>query len=188
MGARARRRGTDPSALSISELYVSHAADLLAWLQTRTYSGQVAADLCAETFAVALETSASYDPARGDPGAWLWGIARNLLRRYHRSSAVDARARARLAIRTQLVAEDDLELIDSRYDAAALVAEVLAAIDDLSPKLAAAVRSRVLDENPYSVVAAECDCTEQTARVRVSRGLAILLDRAQSFQDDGVTR
>ena len=169
----------------IGQLFQEHSTDLLAWFQSRTFSGQVAADLCAETFAVALEQAARFDPSRGTSGAWLWGIARNLLRRYHRDAAVDARARQRLAIRSQVVAEDDLDLIEQRFDAAAMLDDGRAALDDLSPKVAAAVRCRVLDQQPYEVVARVCDCTEATARVRVSRGLSTLLERARAFEAEG---
>src|SRR5690349_10935083 len=55
----------------IGQLFEEHSTDLLAWFQSRTFSGQVAADLCAETFAVALEQAARFDPARGTSGAWL---------------------------------------------------------------------------------------------------------------------
>lgn len=78
-----------------------------------------------------------------------------------------------------MVADDDLALIETRYDTAELARKVLAAVDDLSPKVALAVRSRVLDEEPYSVVAERCGCSEEAARVRVCRGLSILFDRMQ---------
>ena len=186
-----RTRGGEPSwgdgtslAEGISELYAEHVDTMLGWFQARTYSGQTAADLCAETFAVALENAAKYDPTRGDAGAWLWGIARNLLRRYHRTEAVDARARARLAIQTPHASEDDLDLIDSQSDGERLHDMVEKALDELSPKVAAAVRKRVLEAKPYSVVAEECDASEATVRVRVSRGLSTLVDRA-SLSDLG---
>jgi RNA polymerase sigma factor (sigma-70 family) len=166
----------------MSALYVEHASGLLGWFQSRTYSGQIAADLVSETFAVALENAQQYDPSRGASGAWLWGIARNQLRRYHRNAAVDARARARLAIQTPLVSEDDLDLIDTASDRRSIEVAIEAALEGLSPRLAAAVRSRVIDENPYDVVAEQCGCSESAARVRVSRGLSLLLDRATELR------
>src|SRR5271166_1314034 len=43
--------------------------------------GDLAADLTAEVFAAALESLERFDPELGDAGAWLFGIARNLLAR-----------------------------------------------------------------------------------------------------------
>lgn len=173
-GDRSTGRG---SARWFGELYDTHAPELLGWLQSRTYCAEVAADLCAETFAVALEQYDRFDPSRGAAGAWLWGIARNHLRHFHRSESVDRRARERLGLRTPLVAEDDLDLIDDRLDASRRVEEVEAALVALSPKLALAVRSRVVDQRPYEEVARLCSCSEAAARARVSRGLTELLDR-----------
>jgi RNA polymerase sigma-70 factor (ECF subfamily) len=160
---------------SIAELYDAHAAQLLRWFQSRTYSSEVAADLCAETFATAIESQHSFDPERGAAGAWLWGIGRNLLRQYLRSAEVDRRARLRLGITTPHVTDDDLDRVDDRLDAQPLAAALAARLDDLPPGQAAAVRARVLDGLPYVEVAQRCGCSVGAARVRVSRGLVELL-------------
>ncbi len=188
-----RRRGTPdtPSALGEAEfdaLYRAHVHTLLGWFQSRTYSAQAAADLCAETFATALEGAADFDPARGAPGAWLWGIAQNLLRRYQRTEAIETRARERLAIRTPHVAEDDLDLIERICDRPELEKTVAAALATLSPAVADAVRHRVLEDRPYPDVAELCGCSEVAARARVSRGLSALLDRSDLPDIEGVTR
>lgn len=178
MGREGRRVGPGdrrPPPLSVAELYDSHAATLLRWFQARTFSSEVAADLCAETFAVAIESQHNYDPSRGAPGAWLWGIGRNVLRQYHRSADVDRRARVRLGITTPVVSDDDLDRVDARIDAASLALALTARIDDLGPANAAAVRARVLDGMEYEDVARICECSVGAARVRVSRGLSMLL-------------
>ena len=64
--------------------------------------------------------------------------------------------------------------------------EACAALDDLCDfhrgfvegvtAQAEAVRARVLDEEPYDVIAARMRCSELVARKRVSRGLATLRD------------
>jgi RNA polymerase sigma-70 factor (ECF subfamily) len=46
----------------------------------------------------------------------------------------------------------------------------------LSPEQANAVRARVLDEQPYRIIAQQLQCSELVARQRVSRGLAKLRD------------
>lgn len=160
-----------------ADLYRTHASDLLAWFKSRTFSGEVAADLVAETFAAALSDYGRFDADRGSHGAWLWGIARNQLLKYHRFGAVEARARRRLAIRTPRVHDDDLDALDAELDAFAERDRLRAALDDLGPGVAAAVRARVFDRLSYDEVARVCGCTPGTARVRVSRGLTTLLDR-----------
>lgn len=52
---------------------------VLGFFMRATVSPELAADLTAETFARALESLAAYDPARGRPDQWLFGIARNVL-------------------------------------------------------------------------------------------------------------
>ena len=165
---------SDPDAFG--ELYLAHVHRVLGWLQSRTYSAQVAADLCAETFAVALEQADRYDPERGEAGAWLFGIARNQLRRYQRTEAVDRRARERLAITTPSVADDELDLVDRAIDRPLLEQMVSDALAQLSESVADALRHRVLEGLPYDEVARRCGCSEVAARARVSRGLSTLLD------------
>jgi RNA polymerase sigma-70 factor (ECF subfamily) len=175
------------STEDFSDLYQAHVRQILGWLQSRTFSAQVAADLCAETFAVALEDRRRFDPTRGDPGAWLWGIARNLLRRYLRTEAVDRRARARLAIIPRVVPDDDLDLIEREIDRPTLEGIVQDALATLSPAVAQAVRLRVLEQRSYAEVALRCECSESAARIRVSRGLSKLLDSAQVSEFGEVT-
>lgn len=170
--------------LSIAELYDSHAAPLLRWFQSRTFSSEAAADLCAETFATAIESQDRFDPQRGAPGAWLWGIARNLLRQYHRTSEVERRARIRLGITTPSVTDDDLDRVDDLIDAGPLAAALAVQLDDLPPGRAAAVRARVVDGLSYAAVAEICGCSVGAARVRVSRGLVELLGLVERDEDD----
>lgn len=190
MGIDRRNSGARGTAapLSLADLFDAEAAGLLAWFQSRTYSAEVAADLCAETFAVAIEHQDRFDPARGAAGAWLWGIGRNLLGQYVRSASVEQRAVHRLAIQVPLVSDDDLDRITDRIDAQHLGAVLTDHVDALGPNVAAAVRARVLDAKPYAVVAAECGCSVGAARVRVARGLAALLDGLDDITASGVTR
>ncbi|QQM46830.1 hypothetical protein JEQ17_21390 [Streptomyces liliifuscus] len=50
---------------------------VLGFVTRRTSRPQVAADLTADFFVPALETAGQYDPKRGAPYAWLYGIARD---------------------------------------------------------------------------------------------------------------
>jgi RNA polymerase sigma-70 factor (ECF subfamily) len=175
--SRARRHRVDRNEELLCDLFDEHARDLVAFFQSRTWCAATAADLCAETFAVAVANIDRFDPARGAAGAWLWGIARNQLRHFHRNSAVEDRHRRNLAMRVPAVHSDDLGQLDDRMDAEVVAAELVALVDELSGPVAAAVRARVLDGLSYDEVAQRCGCTVNAARVRVSRGLATIAER-----------
>ena len=114
-GALARRwtdlNATAPTTLlvhahaelaALDSLYHSLAPGLLRWLRARVADPEVATDLLAETFA---QVVCSVDRYRGDTRsdsavAWVWGIARNLLRRYYRRQRVETAARQRLGVTT----------------------------------------------------------------------------------------
>ena len=70
------------------------APGLLRWLRARVADPDVATDLLAETFAEVVCSIERYR-GEGDESAvgWVWGIARNLLRRYYRRQRVETAAR-----------------------------------------------------------------------------------------------
>ena len=65
---------SDPQAFAA--FYRCFERPVLGFFMRATQSAELAADLTAETFARALESLASYDPARGRADQWLFGIAR----------------------------------------------------------------------------------------------------------------
>ena len=166
------RRAADGDMEAFGAFYDRHARAVLGWFQARTAAPETAADLTAETFAEALRSIQSYRPDRGSGGAWLFGIARHMLGRYLRRRRVDQRARERLGMATDVVLDDtSLRRIEELVDFAPIRDDVRAAYAGLSPRLAAAVKLRVVDELPFQEVAARLGCSEQAARTRVSRGL-----------------
>lgn len=168
-----RAQGGDVDAFG--HFYDQHARDLLRWFQRRTAAADTAADLCAETFAQALGSLSGYDADRGEPAAWLFGIARNQLRHWHRRLEVDRRARQRLQIHVTSPAEDDLDLVDLRADLETRLGPLARSLERLSPGVREAVVARVVDGLSYAEVATLAGCSAGAARVRVSRGLASLL-------------
>src|ERR1039458_6358338 len=63
----------DPAAFSV--FYRRHVAAVLTYLVGRTNRPDLAADICAEVFATALETSDRFDERRGPARAWLFTMA-----------------------------------------------------------------------------------------------------------------
>src|SRR5918999_2592186 len=83
--------GREPEAFAV--LYGRHVRPLLGYFRRRTGDAELAADLCAETFAAALAGARRFDPERGPAVAWLYGIARRLLTHAQQRGVVEEIAR-----------------------------------------------------------------------------------------------
>ena len=91
-----RRAREEPEALA--ELYLRYRAQLYAWFRSRLPES-AASELTAELFAqVALSLKRFRDEAGGSAAPWLYGIAKNLVRRYHERGRIDEAARRRLGM------------------------------------------------------------------------------------------
>lgn len=170
----------DPEAFGV--LYDRHVRTVLAYLYRRTACSELAADLAAETFAVAFVARRRFRPDKGVAIAWLLGIAQHQLARALRRGKVGERARRRLGIPRVEVDDESLARIEELADLSAIQAEVRAALGALSPKVAAAVRLRVGEDLPYAEVARRLGCTEGAARARTARGLARLAEILEATQ------
>jgi RNA polymerase sigma-70 factor (ECF subfamily) len=160
-------------AEALGELYLRYRDQLYVWFRARVPEA-VASELTAEVFAqVALSLRRFRDEAGGSAGPWLFGIAKNLLRRYYERGRVEEAARRRLAmpIRSH---ELDLEAVDERLAATDLREELGAALESLPEAQRAALELRVLEERPYQEIASALSCTETAARIRVMRALGRL--------------
>jgi len=116
---------------AFAALYREHVGRVSGFAARRVSSPGEVVDLVAATFLVALERSDSYDPARGDPAAWLLGIAANLVANQRRRSVREQLARARLDARA-LLSADDVDALVARMDASAEAARLRAAMETLS--------------------------------------------------------
>ncbi len=172
-----RAARADPEAFG--EFYRRHAVGLERWLRSQTPDLATAADLTAETFAQAL---VGLERFRGDDDgaahAWVYGIARNLVRRYHRRGRVETATCRRLGIQVDLDPQEIADL-EQRMQAMAHASELSDALDRLPSAQREAVQLRVIDELDYPEAAARMGTTEQNARMRVSRALRTLQQRFQ---------
>ena len=165
------RARTDPDALA--ELYVRYRGPLYAWFRSRLPE-PAASELTAELFAqVALSLRRFRDEAGGSAAPWLYGIAKNLLRRYFQKGRVEDAARRRLGMPIQSY-DLDLEAIDDRLDAAELEGVLADALESLPREQRTALELRVVEERSYDDVAARLGCSETAARIRVMRALGRL--------------
>jgi RNA polymerase sigma-70 factor (ECF subfamily) len=165
----------EPEAFGV--LFERHAEALLGYFARRTLDAEASAELTAETFAQAFASRRRFRDQGADGMAWLYGIARNLLARYFRSGAVDARARRRLEMPERTVGTDDYERIEELIDFEAVAPTVREALSELSVDQRDAVRLRAIDGLSYREVAEKEHINEQTARARVSRGLRQIAKR-----------
>jgi RNA polymerase sigma factor (sigma-70 family) len=147
---------------------------VLGFFMRATASPELSADLTAETFARALESLEAYDPARGRPDQWLFGIARNVLGSSYRRSRVEADARERLGM-PRLVLDDHaaatIAALSEAHEHATL------ALATLPEEQRRAIDARVVQERDYAEIAGELRCSEAVVRQRVSRGLRLLRSR-----------
>ncbi|MGO9322899.1 MAG: RNA polymerase sigma factor [Solirubrobacteraceae bacterium] len=159
-------------AQAFGVFYDRYERPLLAFFRRATGRADLAADLTAEVFAVALASLGAFRSELGNARAWLFGIARHELAQSWRRGRVEARARRRLGMEPMMLSDDDLERIDELSAAAPL--DSLRLLDALPVEQRSAVRGRVIDGRDYEDLAREFDCSELVVRQRVSRGLRAL--------------
>lgn len=164
----------DADAFSL--LYEREGEAVLIFLARRTMDAELAVDLTAETFAVALRSWATLrglEPVQRR--AWLFTIARRHYAGYVRRARVERRAVERLGIQVPAVHHEDLLLIEERSGLRELRAALGQELSRLGRDQREALQLRVVEERPYEDVARRLGVSEQTARARVSRGLRTLM-------------
>jgi RNA polymerase sigma factor (sigma-70 family) len=168
-----RASASDPAAFE--ELFARHAAPMRRWLAGRVHDTAVANDLLAETFAQAWRARRTFsgDDARAGT-AWLFGIARNLLRQHYKRGRVETAARRKLGMSTRAPHDDQLDEVVARLDAEAPAGRLGRALLELPDAQRRAVAGRVVRQHGYEKLASELDCSRDNARAHVSRGLRAL--------------
>jgi RNA polymerase sigma-70 factor (ECF subfamily) len=148
---------------SIGALFDRCAPAVFGYLARRLGS-QRAEDATAETFRIAVERFATFDPARGEPLPWLLGIATNVVRRSLRDEERWLRALARVPRPS---------LTDGRPadDGAGLPAgiEVGAALAALAPGDRDVIMLIAWEDLSYEQVAAALEVPVGTVRSRLHR-------------------
>lgn len=98
------------------EIYRAHVGMVTSYFARRTTDPQLTADLTADTFVAAIASFGSFDPARGNPRAWLFGIARNVFARHCESATRGRDTLTRVGGRRVLDGDEIAELL-GRIDA-----------------------------------------------------------------------
>ncbi|MBB4663476.1 RNA polymerase sigma factor [Conexibacter arvalis] len=169
------REGWLATSASFTAFYRARSEPLLVWFARRVCDAEVALDLAAETFARAYDGRATFRGGDDDAaGAWLYGIARNLLRDWYRRGRCERSALARLGVDVPALADAELARIEELAGLEPLRGAVAAGLRTLSRDQREALRMRIVEELPYDEVARRLGVSEQTTRMRVSRGLRAL--------------
>lgn len=152
---------------AFGELYRRHASTVHGWFRRRL--AWAASDLTAEAFAQAWLSRRSFrDEADGSALPWLLGIARNVARESARRNEVETRARRRLGLPTDLASEDGYADVEERLSPRTALTDALETLPDHERE---ALELRIVDELPYTDVAARLGVRPAAARLRVSRAL-----------------
>jgi RNA polymerase sigma factor (sigma-70 family) len=171
----------DPEAFR--EFYDRYAVWIRSWFVRHTGNEPASLDLTAETFAQAWNASRRFrDEAGGSGAPWLFGIARNLLRQYHKHNRIESAARERMGLQAAFAECEDYERVDERSEANALAPLLRHAVRALPAEQRRALELRVVHGLPYEAVAGRLGCSQNAARLRVSRALRALTTQMRSAQ------
>ncbi len=133
------------NADAFAELYERHVRSVHAWFRTRVEPAS-AMDLTAETFAQAAGGLRRFrDESDGSAGPWLFGIAKNLHRRFLERRRVETVGRRRLGMPLVTYA-GDFDETDERVSAEARAPQLHAAVNGLPKGQREALELRVVGD------------------------------------------
>ncbi|MDX6678512.1 MAG: hypothetical protein QOE31_2564 [Solirubrobacteraceae bacterium] len=157
---------------AFASFYEAYVGNVSVYFVRRVLDPEVAVDLTAETFAVALERRRQFrGTSAAEEQGWLFAIARSQLHGYWRKGRIEQAAMSRLGLERPTLTTADLEYLHHQAGLDALRARLSQALEIVRPDQAAAIRARVLEERDYNDIAADFQTTPDVIRARVSRGL-----------------
>jgi RNA polymerase sigma-70 factor, ECF subfamily len=158
--------GSDPDLFEA--FYRRHLDAVSGFVARRVNDPHRAADLTADIFLAAIDASERYSPERGVPGAWLIGIARNVIADDVRQRARERRAVGRIRGR-RLLDPDSIARIEERIDAERELRRVYGALDCLAERDRQLFELVALDGLTVADAAQVLGLKPPTARVRLHR-------------------
>jgi len=164
-------------------LYQRHQPTLYRYALRMTGSPWAAEEVVQEVFLLLIREPQKYEVARGELGAFLFGVARNRvmkhLERTPRELSLDVLNADGSAWREP---EDPLTpmMIAEKRER---IEQVRAAVLGLSAEFREAVVLCELEEMSYEEAAQACGCPVGTIRSRLHRGRALLLARLEMLRD-----
>ena len=153
----------------------------VSFLARRVHPAE-AEGLLGEVFRIAFERRSTFDQDRESARPWLYGIAANVVAKYHRSVARKLRATARVSAR-RLLDDDPAERAVAAADAGTRWPQVIDAIGALPEADRQVVLLFAWEELSYEEMTMALDIPVGTVRSRLSRARA----RLAALTGDGDT-
>jgi len=150
---------------AFESLFHQYQTEVFRWVLRIVRNRAVAEDLTVETFWRAYRAHARFDARRGNCAGWLRRIATNAALDHLRSA------------KREVPLPDDVPATGQTENAAEqseLRQKILAALQQISPKLRVAVLLALIEEQPYREIAEALGISEGAVKVRVFRGVRAL--------------
>ncbi len=166
--------GGPRSALAeFEEVYRTNVDVVMAYFARRCGDPQTVADLTSDTFVRAAGAFGSFDPRRGSPRAWLFGIAAHVFARHCAETAEARDTAARLAAHRALD-DDEIGELAARIDAERQGRELMERCSQLPALERAALELVDLSGLTPKEAAAALGVSRVVLRKRLSRARARL--------------
>lgn len=163
-----RRPSCEDPDTWVEGLFDEHVDTIYAYLSRRLGS-EAGRDATSDVFRLALENQRSFDPSRGTPLAWLYGIAGNVVRRHWRTEKRHLARVAALRPFAPLHSDEETEAVDRRLDSLsyhAAVMDAVAALPDADRELLVLF---AWEDRSYSEIASVMSVPVGTVRSRLHR-------------------
>jgi RNA polymerase sigma-70 factor (ECF subfamily) len=165
---------SDPDAFE--RFYREHVEAVQRFVARRVDDPYLAADLTADVFVAVIESVGSYRRSRGEPVAWLYGIARNVAAGERRRNAKQLRTAALICGR-EFVDEDDLAALHERIDRESTARALYQELTQLPAGERAVLELVALDGLSAGEAGRALGIGAVAARVRLHRARRRLLNR-----------
>lgn len=177
-------RASPDDVAAYEAFYRGYVRRVTAFAAKRCSCAEDVADVVAVTFVRLLDAARRYDPAKGEPAAFVMGIAANVIRDQERRDARHQALVARLSTCDRLD-DDDVDRIEAAIDAAQLTGDIRDALSVIPPGEQDMLRLVASGQTPAQA-AARLGISHGAGRVRLTRARRRL--RQHIDADEEITR
>jgi RNA polymerase sigma-70 factor (ECF subfamily) len=160
--------GIDEDPDAFEAFYRAHIETVRRFVARRVSDPHLAADLTADVFLAAIDAAGTYRPGRGNPSAWLVGVARNVLASEFRRQTRQQNLHRRIS-GSRLLDADSISRLEERIDAERETRRLYAALSELHPRDRLLIELVAIDGLTVADAAKQLDIRPATARVRLHR-------------------
>lgn len=175
-------RGSRTQPELFSEVFRSCAQRVLGNLVSMTRDAELAAELTAETFAVAFEKRARFrGHSDGELFGWLNAIARNKFVDSLKRGQVERTAIESLGLHVPQISDSDAADLEFEHASAEARAALVRELERLPRRQRDAIVMRVIHELSYDEIADATATSVAASRQHVSRGLSAMRGRLKEI-------